>query len=80
MVWGQISGAGVIVEASRPGMSPDMSQGSHFFHNLIGFHVLYLSLPEEEWSARRLGMARSAGDRSRDRLREARAHALSLGS
>jgi hypothetical protein len=46
VVWGQISGAGVIVEASRPGMSPDMSQGSHFFHNLIGLHVLYLSLPE----------------------------------
>ena len=42
VVWGQISGAGVIVEASRAGMCPDMSQGSHFFHNLIGFNVLYL--------------------------------------
>ena len=46
VVWGQISGAGAIVEASWAGMSPDMSQGSHFFHNLIGFQVLYLSLPE----------------------------------
>lgn len=47
VVWGQISGAAVIVEASRAGMCPDMSQGSHFFHNLIGLHVLYLSLPRE---------------------------------
>jgi hypothetical protein len=70
VVWGQISGAGVIVEASRAGMSPDMSQGSHFFHNMIGLHVLYLSLPE--------GSGRSAGDRSGDTLREARAHAVSL--
>jgi len=26
-------------------MSPDLSQGSHFFHNLIGFQVFYLSVP-----------------------------------
>jgi hypothetical protein len=42
--WGQISGARVIVEASRPDMIFDMSQGSHFFHNVISFRVLYLSL------------------------------------
>jgi hypothetical protein len=41
--WGQVSGARVLVEASLPGMSPDVSQGSHFFHNLIGFRVLYLA-------------------------------------
>ena len=41
--WGQISGARVLVEASLPDMSPDISQGSHFFHNLIGFRVLYLA-------------------------------------
>ena len=43
--WGQISGASAIVEASLPEMNPDMSQGSHFFHNLIGFRVFYLSVP-----------------------------------
>ncbi|MBN1826936.1 MAG: hypothetical protein JW958_11785 [Candidatus Eisenbacteria bacterium] len=43
--WGQISGARAIVEASLPEMNPDLSQGSHFFHNLIGFQVLYLSVP-----------------------------------
>jgi hypothetical protein len=41
--WGQVSGARVLVEASLPEMSPDISQGSHFFHNLIGFQVLYLA-------------------------------------
>jgi len=42
--WGQIGGARVIVEATLPQMNPDLSQGSHFFHNLISFHVLYLSV------------------------------------
>ncbi len=43
--WGQISSARVIVEATLPDMNPDLSQGSHFFHNLLSFHVLYLSVP-----------------------------------
>jgi hypothetical protein len=42
--WGQISQARVIVEATLPEMNPDLSQGSHFFHNLISFRVLYLSV------------------------------------
>jgi hypothetical protein len=42
--WGQIGGARVIVETTLPEMNPDLSQGSHFFHNLISFKVLYLSL------------------------------------
>lgn len=42
--WGQISGVRVLVETTLPEMNPDLSQGSHFFHNLIGFRVLYLSL------------------------------------
>ena len=42
--WGQISGARIIVEATLPQMSPDLSQGSHFFHNLISFKVMYLSV------------------------------------
>ncbi len=45
--WGQISSARVIVEATLPGVSPDLSQGSHFFHNLLGLHVLYLSVPHD---------------------------------
>ncbi len=42
--WGQISGARAIVEATLPQMTPDLSQGSHFFHNLISFDVLYMSV------------------------------------
>jgi hypothetical protein len=44
IAWGQISGARVIVEATLPDVQPDLSQGSHFFHNLLSFHVLYLSV------------------------------------
>ena len=43
--WGAISGARAIVEATLPEMSPDLSQGSHFFHNLLSFKVLYFSVP-----------------------------------
>jgi len=43
--WDQISSARAIVEAALPGMSPEPSQGSHFFHNLSSFSVLYLTVP-----------------------------------
>jgi hypothetical protein len=43
--WDQISGARAIVEATLPGMSPEPSQGSHFFHNLSSFAALYLTVP-----------------------------------
>jgi hypothetical protein len=43
--WSQISGAKVIVEASKEGINQDMSQGSHFFHNVTSFQILYFSVP-----------------------------------
>jgi hypothetical protein len=43
--WDQISAARAIVEATLPGMSPEPSQGSHFFHNLSSFDALYLTVP-----------------------------------
>jgi hypothetical protein len=43
-VWSQISGARVIVEVAREGMETEMSQGSHFFHNVTSFKVFYLSV------------------------------------
>lgn len=43
--WGQISGAKAIVEAPLAGMNSELSQGSHFFHNVTGFGVLYFSVP-----------------------------------
>ncbi len=42
--WGQISGARVIVESQLPGVTVDLSQGSHFFHNLTNLGILYFSL------------------------------------
>jgi hypothetical protein len=39
--WGQICGAKVVIEATRPGMVVEPSQGSHFFHNITSFRVSY---------------------------------------
>ncbi len=44
VVWSQISGARAIVEVSGEQIASDLSQGSHFFHNLSAFGVCYLSL------------------------------------
>jgi hypothetical protein len=53
--WGQIGGARAIVEATLPAMDIDLSQGSHFFHNLSSFGVSYFSVPHSsdfriDWS------------------------------
>ncbi len=45
--WGQISSARAIVEATLPSMNVDMSQGSHFFHNLMSFGVCFFSVHHE---------------------------------
>ena len=42
--YSNISGARVIVETTLPKMSPDPSQGSHFFQNLIAFQILYFTM------------------------------------
>jgi hypothetical protein len=47
VAWGQISGARVIVEATMEGVNPDLSQGSHFFHNLLSFQILYISVEHD---------------------------------
>ena len=39
--WTQISGARAIVEATLPEMNVELSQGSHFFHNLSSFRASY---------------------------------------
>ena len=44
MTWAQIAGARVIVEAVSPQVRADMSQGAHFFHNIVGLHVPYFSI------------------------------------
>jgi hypothetical protein len=44
--WGQISGTRVIIETYQDDFSVDMSQGSHFFHNLTSLGVQYLAVPK----------------------------------
>jgi hypothetical protein len=46
--WAQICGARAILEASTTRLHADLSQGSHFFHNLTSFSVLYFSLDGAE--------------------------------
>ena len=43
--WGQISGARSIIEATQENINVELSQGSHFFHNLTSFNVSYFSMP-----------------------------------
>ncbi len=60
--WGQVCGARVIVEATRPTMDIELSQGAHFFHNLSSFQVGYFCVPyngeygiDWEWLAKQNG-------------------------
>jgi len=43
--WSQISAAKVIIESGLENMIQEMSQASHFFHNVTSFKVLYFSIP-----------------------------------
>jgi hypothetical protein len=42
--WSNISGAQVLVEATLPDMDVELSQGSHFFHNLTSLQLFYFSV------------------------------------
>lgn len=53
--WAQISNAKVIIEAMLPNFNVELSQGSHFFHNINSFQVLYFSIKSDrveniDWS------------------------------
>jgi hypothetical protein len=43
--WGQVTGVKAIIESTKENMNVEMSQGSHFFHNLTSFGVFYFSVP-----------------------------------
>jgi len=45
--WSQIASAKVIVEAAMENMNQEMSQASHFFHNVTSFKVCYFSVPND---------------------------------
>ena len=44
--WAQVSGAKVIVESTLAGFGVELSQGSHFFHNISSARVSYFSVRE----------------------------------
>jgi hypothetical protein len=50
--WPQIAGARVIVEASPTAIPIELSQGSHFFHNLASFGVSYFCVEETGYPIR----------------------------
>ena len=43
--WGKISGARVVLEATQENVRVELSQGSHYFHNIINLGVKYFTLP-----------------------------------
>lgn len=45
VTWGQICGAKVIVEATQENVRVELSQGSHYFHNIINLGVKYFCMP-----------------------------------
>jgi hypothetical protein len=64
VAWGQIGGAKAIVEATLPAMNVDLSQGSHFFHNISSFEVSYFCVRHDgadrldwDWLARQRAVA-----------------------
>jgi len=48
VVWGQVAGAKVLVEATLPERRIDPSQGSNFFHNVSSLGVMVLSADANE--------------------------------
>lgn len=47
VTWSQIAGARALVEATLPAMDVQLSQGAHFFHNLLSFGVPYFAVRHE---------------------------------
>ena len=43
--WGKISGAKAVVEATQTNVRVELSQGSHYFHNIISLGIKYFTLP-----------------------------------
>ena len=46
VAWGDVGGVRVLVEAALAERRIEMSQGSHFFHNISSFGVSYFSVPD----------------------------------
>ena len=49
--WSQISAARLMVETNFHNRAVEPSQGTHFFHNLLSFHIGYLTLASDQGMA-----------------------------
>jgi hypothetical protein len=47
IAWGNISGAKVVVEATKDKVVVELSQGSHYFHNIINLGIKYFLLSRQ---------------------------------
>jgi len=45
IAWGQVSGAKAVIEAAQENVKVELSQGSHYFHNIINLGVKYFLIP-----------------------------------
>jgi hypothetical protein len=43
--WGHVSGAKVVVEVAPENANLELSQGSHFFHNILSLGIKYFTIP-----------------------------------
>jgi hypothetical protein len=48
VAWTDVSAAAVIVEAASAARAVEMSQGTHFFHNLVSFGVPYFGVTDAD--------------------------------
>ncbi len=48
VTWGDVAGARSVVEATLPGMNVELSQGSHFFHNITALRVTYFMVRHDD--------------------------------
>ena len=45
IIWSRISAANVVVEATQENARVELSQGSHYFHNIINLGIKYFTVP-----------------------------------
>jgi hypothetical protein len=45
VLWGEVCGARAVVEVAQENAKVELSQGSHYFHNIINLGVKYFTMP-----------------------------------
>jgi hypothetical protein len=60
--WGDISGAGAIIEVRNDRIRADPSQGSHFFQNITSLGIPYLTMDDRQADHGKTGGQEKQGD------------------